>query len=83
MHVMQLFPSCRAKDNDFIALGMSVVDQKHVIPDSIYNFQNIEISIVAIFLWLWVYYWSVLNYNKHHKVKDFQIFFFIKVYNRW
>ena len=82
MHVMQLFPSCRAKDNDFIALGMSVVDQKHVIPDSIYNFQNIEISIVAIFLWLWVFLISA-ELQQTPQSERFSDFFFIKVYNRW
>ena len=29
MHMQQLLPSCREKENGCIALGVSVVDQKH------------------------------------------------------
>ena len=49
----------QGKENGFIALGVSVVDQKHEMqsncPDSFYNFQNIEISKVVTFHWRWVY----------------------------
>ena len=49
----------QGKENGFIALGVSVVDQKYEMqsscPDSFYNFQNIEISKVVTFHWRWVY----------------------------
>ena len=51
-------PWLQGKENGFIALGVSVVDQKHEMqsncPDSFYNFQNIEISKVVSFHWRWV-----------------------------
>ena len=43
----------QGKENRFIALGVSVIDQQHEMqnncPDSFYNFRNIEVSKVVTF----------------------------------
>ena len=69
-------PYLQGYENGFIALGMSVVDQKHEMqsncPDSFYNFQNIEISKVGTFQWRWVYKHLIV---KNYKVAAFSPYF--------